>query len=204
MLLIEPVFKRIAELFSDDNHDACVGLPSTDDLKVALNSARSSETVRQGSEAVELDATSTAKLGISHSSPFPQEPNRIVAFDNQDNTENEKTGDITPAIDTHARAEITNKDSEGVIIDESTDQGPRKNRTRRDRSSGRDNVGKDVEIERKSAETTVEEQPQDPNIVDWDGLDDPANPHNWSNALKVVNVGLVCGVGFVTQLASCK
>ena len=40
MLPIEPVFKRIAKLFSDDNHDACVSLPSVDDHFVQLSSRR--------------------------------------------------------------------------------------------------------------------------------------------------------------------
>lgn len=31
----------------------------------------------------------------------------------------------------------------------------------------------------------------DPNVVDWDGSDDPTNPRNWSNAYKMLNVGLV-------------
>ena len=31
----------------------------------------------------------------------------------------------------------------------------------------------------------------DPNIVDWDGPDDPANPRNWSKRRKMLNVMLV-------------
>ncbi|KAI0385570.1 MFS general substrate transporter [Hypomontagnella monticulosa] len=31
----------------------------------------------------------------------------------------------------------------------------------------------------------------DPNIVDWDGPDDPANPRNWSKGRKMLNIGLV-------------
>ncbi|KAI1293952.1 major facilitator superfamily domain-containing protein [Xylaria venustula] len=33
--------------------------------------------------------------------------------------------------------------------------------------------------------------PKDPDIVDWDGPDDPANPRNWSKARKLTNVVLV-------------
>lgn len=32
---------------------------------------------------------------------------------------------------------------------------------------------------------------EDPNIVDWDGPDDPANPRNWSKRKKMLNVVLV-------------
>lgn len=31
----------------------------------------------------------------------------------------------------------------------------------------------------------------DPNLVDWDGPDDPANPRNWSKAFKMANIFLV-------------
>ena len=31
----------------------------------------------------------------------------------------------------------------------------------------------------------------DPNIVDWDGPDDPANPRNWTKKKKMLNVVLV-------------
>jgi hypothetical protein len=31
----------------------------------------------------------------------------------------------------------------------------------------------------------------DPNLVDWDGPDDPANPRNWSKKRKMVNTTLV-------------
>lgn len=34
-------------------------------------------------------------------------------------------------------------------------------------------------------------KPVDPNIVDWDGPEDPANPRNWTHRHKMVNVLLV-------------
>lgn len=42
----------------------------------------------------------------------------------------------------------------------------------------------------------------DPNIVDWDGPDDPANPINFSGSLKSINVGIVSALTFITPLAS--
>ncbi|PTD08345.1 putative transporter [Fusarium culmorum] len=42
----------------------------------------------------------------------------------------------------------------------------------------------------------------DPNIVNWDGPDDPANPQNWSMGKKTVTVIIVSSVTFVTPLAS--
>lgn len=38
--------------------------------------------------------------------------------------------------------------------------------------------------------------------VGWDGLEDPENPMNWPIWLKVVNVGLISFLTFVTPLAS--
>jgi hypothetical protein len=31
----------------------------------------------------------------------------------------------------------------------------------------------------------------DPNIVDWDGPDDPENPMNWPTSKKIASIGLV-------------
>jgi hypothetical protein len=37
----------------------------------------------------------------------------------------------------------------------------------------------------------VSNESKDPNIVDWDGPDDPENPLNWSTAKKNVHVVVV-------------
>ncbi|KAF4335546.1 multidrug resistant [Fusarium beomiforme] len=69
-----------------------------------------------------------------------------------------------------------------------------------------------LEEEEKKRERDLEEgstsvefddvPPDDPNIVNWDGPDDPANPQNWSTKKKTINVILVSTVTFVTPLAS--
>ena len=38
----------------------------------------------------------------------------------------------------------------------------------------------------------------DPNIVDWDGPDDPKNPINWSEKLKWANIAVIASVTFLT------
>ncbi|KAF2494681.1 MFS general substrate transporter, partial [Lophium mytilinum] len=43
---------------------------------------------------------------------------------------------------------------------------------------------------------------KDPNIVDWDGPDDPANPMNWSSGKKVTAVGIVSMIAFLSPFAS--
>ena len=40
----------------------------------------------------------------------------------------------------------------------------------------------------------------DPNIVDWDGPDDPKNPVNWSENLKWANVAVIASITFLTQV----
>ncbi|KUI56335.1 hypothetical protein VP1G_03671 [Cytospora mali] len=40
-------------------------------------------------------------------------------------------------------------------------------------------------------EASADEADPDPNVVDWDGPDDPANPRNWPKKKKMLNVALV-------------
>ena len=59
------------------------------------------------------------------------------------------------------------------------------------------------DLEKAGIETTAEEQePHDPNIVDWDGPDDPANPVNWSMAAKWSNIAVLSALTLLTPLAS--
>lgn len=44
----------------------------------------------------------------------------------------------------------------------------------------------------------------DPNIVWWDGENDPENPYNWTTMRKIVNCGAVSFQTFLAPLASCK
>lgn len=53
-----------------------------------------------------------------------------------------------------------------------------------------------------SANDTEEEPDHDPNIVDYDGPDDPENPMNWKATKKWGMVCLVSAITFLTPLAS--
>lgn len=44
--------------------------------------------------------------------------------------------------------------------------------------------------------------PRDPNIVTWDGPDDPQNPYNWTQSHKLSNISLVIVLCLITPLAS--
>ncbi len=51
----------------------------------------------------------------------------------------------------------------------------------------------------KAAEQAV----SDPNIVNWDGSDDPQNPMNWSAKLKWGNVAVIASITFLTWVHCC-
>ncbi|EAA31306.1 MFS general substrate transporter [Neurospora crassa] len=48
----------------------------------------------------------------------------------------------------------------------------------------------------------AEETEQDPNIVDWDGPDDPENPMNWPDKKKWLNVAVLSILTIITPLGS--
>lgn len=50
----------------------------------------------------------------------------------------------------------------------------------------------------KTAVESPYEEAADPNIVSWDGPNDPDNPLNWSSGLKWSNIALVSAITFVT------
>lgn len=50
-----------------------------------------------------------------------------------------------------------------------------------------------------SPESTVQ-PPIDPNIIDWDGPDDPEKPINWPRSRKAGVIGTVCLLRFVTYV----
>lgn len=57
------------------------------------------------------------------------------------------------------------------------------------------------DVEKGLPTATVEEQ-RDPNVVDWDGPDDPMNPVNWSPRKKWLNIGVLSLLTLLTPLAS--
>lgn len=39
-------------------------------------------------------------------------------------------------------------------------------------------------------------------VVDWDGPDDPENPHNWSSKHKAITIAIVSIITFITYVSS--
>jgi hypothetical protein len=60
--------------------------------------------------------------------------------------------------------------------------------------AGRGNTGTNVgdALEKPSSSTgTMVDEPADPNVVDWDGPDDPEHPLNWSKTQKNLHLVIV-------------
>lgn len=92
--------------------------------------------------------------------------------------------------------------NEGYILDERGELRRRQSiASHRSKSheQAHDN-GNKADVEKGTEEVSAQES--DPNIVGWDGPDDPLNPLNFSSWLKVLNTALVSGICFVTPLAS--
>ncbi len=71
-------------------------------------------------------------------------------------------------------------------------------------SSTREN-GMDLEAAHRSSslskkEPETQQTEVDPNIVGWDGPDDPNNPYNWAGGLKWGNVAIIASITFLTQV----
>ncbi|KAI1193011.1 fluconazole resistance protein 1 [Nemania serpens] len=47
----------------------------------------------------------------------------------------------------------------------------------------------------------VESKLENPNVVDWDGPDDPANPHNWPGSKRWSHIAVVSLLALVTNMA---
>jgi hypothetical protein len=110
--------------------------------------------------------------------------------------------------DDHDGHDLTNKDDE-LSAEEAKERTQSRTGQNLSLASHRSNAladaAPDIDVEKDGGKTVAtEEEPQDPNIVSWDGPDDPADPLNWKNSLKVINVGLVSGICLVTPLASCR
>jgi hypothetical protein len=56
----------------------------------------------------------------------------------------------------------------------------------------------DQDLETGTQTTNRQEDAPDPDVVDWDGPDDPENPMNWPQYRKVINIGLISLFTFLT------
>ncbi|KAI3340179.1 cycloheximide resistance protein [Ustulina deusta] len=76
------------------------------------------------------------------------------------------------------------------------------NHKRRRSSAVEEKQAADAEKGLPVGKTATNDEENDPNVVWWDGDDDPQNPYNWSTTRKVLNCGCVSFQTFISPLAS--
>ncbi|KAI3390895.1 hypothetical protein diail_8440 [Diaporthe ilicicola] len=86
-------------------------------------------------------------------------------------------------------------------IAEQTNLALAKSRSNASHQNGASDLEKGVTPEEKDGHAVVEGE-SDPNIVWWDGPDDPENPMNWPSWRKVLTCTIISFLTFVTPLAS--
>jgi hypothetical protein len=59
-----------------------------------------------------------------------------------------------------------------------------------------------TDVEKQVAIVQQSSEINDPNIVSWDGEDDPQNPMNWTSKAKIINCGAIIFLTLLTPLAS--
>lgn len=59
---------------------------------------------------------------------------------------------------------------------------------------------KDVAFEEDKEKARIEEEEHDPNLVTWDGPDDPKNPLNWSVKKKWATIAVLSANTFITYV----
>ncbi|KAL1892478.1 hypothetical protein Sste5346_006988 [Sporothrix stenoceras] len=102
--------------------------------------------------------------------------------------------------------------SKGYILDERGEAKRRKSIADRSRpTTAKSGAAKDTasavdaDVEKSAAGGDAADDfdaPDDPNVVWWDGPDDPANPYNWPTWHKALNCVLISALTFITPLAS--
>ena len=123
-------------------------------------------------------------LHIAEDTTAPSTPEQLLS-----STELEK--------DTSALPEATRSSTPPAASSTSDD-----NEKKSSASSSREN---DVDLEAahrgslsSKNEPELEQTEVDPNIVGWDGPDDPNNPYNWAGGLKWGNIAVISSITFLT------
>jgi multidrug resistance protein len=102
----------------------------------------------------------------------------------------------------HAESHDTPASTSSTDVPSLTDKehAPAQSRVDPDIENGIPVIDTTEDADVKSPATVADEH--DPNIVDWDGPDDPDKAMNWPNSRKWANVSIISTVTFLTPLAS--
>lgn len=119
--------------------------------------------------------------------------------ENEDDLQLERK--LTQALEEGHDADIPS--SAGYVLDDEGKLKRLQSIEARRRQSGA-TADRDVEKSGTDGQRATEiDDEEDPNVVWWDGEDDPENPYNWSTTVKVLNTGCVSFQTFLSPLASC-
>ncbi|KAI7107289.1 hypothetical protein KC352_g36751, partial [Hortaea werneckii] len=83
-----------------------------------------------------------------------------------------------------------------------TDQHQHVHDEKKGRNGSPDEPSSKPNVYQQPFEHEEDEEQEDPNIVDWDGPNDPQNPRNWPTRAKIFNLLLVILLTLLTPLAS--
>lgn len=83
-----------------------------------------------------------------------------------------------------------------------TDQQQQPHDEKKGRNGSPDEPSSKPNVYQQPFEHEEDEEQEDPNIVDWDGPNDPQNPRNWPTRAKIFNLLLVILLTLLTPLAS--
>ncbi|XXH02925.1 hypothetical protein Hte_009315 [Hypoxylon texense] len=117
---------------------------------------------------------------------------------------------ISQAVDEGHDADIPS--SEGFVLSQQEELKRQRSIADRRRNSTASRSKADHDIEKgqlpteaalsSSNDDEIDDSDSNPNIVWWDGPDDPENPYNWPTWRKVLNCGLISAMTFIAPLAS--
>ena len=118
--------------------------------------------------------------------PIPQEPPVL--------SQREKHREQL-AFDQGHDADLPTNEEESIPAEQSSSRATTEVEAEKDLEAGvreRPSTVKEVAEAQPAAEAV------DPNIVSWDGPDDPANPLNWSEKLKWSNIAVISSITLLT------
>ena len=172
--------KRREELAYLEGHDA--DIPTDDQTPGALIPQK--PVIRDEEKALEHLNVSTGNA--HHVESLPLRKSRSVGIERHDRSSDKTLGGYDE--------KSTGETNESAAAS-SGDEGPKQPRQAHDLEAGQ------TSSSTSHTETEIHvTEPPDPNVVWWDGPDDPENPVTWSEALKIGNVAVISMITFITQV----
>lgn len=152
-----------------------------------------------------LKRNSTVPDSIVHADMDPEKQQRIIelaALEGHDADIPSNAGRIELPIAEDAEKLATSTPATIASTSSNFEKDIEKHAASRRESSSSSRADFTAEKDGQGSEKPVDEESEDPNIVSWDGPNDPSNPMNWSSGRKWGAMAVVSGVTFLTPLGS--